>query len=161
MKQFSVAALISAAQAISLQLNDPYAIGTVDLDTVLGEVFRGYSHSFPRTAWMSSLGWALKPADKKFPNYFENDYPMSMAEFRDEVNRNCDMNKLKAEECTARVSAICKNRGLPVPDPPTTDPYNDLFWNIAGTTTDKIPYKDVKDQVIAKMGDNFRPTTGM
>ena len=40
MKQFSVAALISAAQAISLlQLNDPNAIGTVDLDTVLGQVF--------------------------------------------------------------------------------------------------------------------------
>ena len=161
MKQFSVAALISAAQAISLQLNDPYAIGTVDLDTVLGEVFRGYSWSFPRKIEMMSMGWSLEPADTRFPNYFENDYPMNLAEFRDEINRNCTGNQVKAEDCTARVSAICKNRGLPVPNPPTTDPYNDLFWNIAGTTTDKIPYKDVKEQVLAKMGDNFWPMTGM
>ena len=107
MKQFSVAALISAAQAISLQLNDPYAIYTVDLDKVLGQVFLASSWYFPRIIDLSAMGWAMEPADKSFLNYFENDYPMNMAEFRDEVNRNCGANRVKAEDCTARVSAIC------------------------------------------------------
>ena len=73
------------------------------------------------------MGLALEPADRSFLNYFENDYPMNMAEYRDEVNRNCGANRVKAEDCTARVSAIRRNRGSPVSNPPTTDPYNDLF----------------------------------
>ena len=53
---FGTAVLISAAQAISLKHQDPL---NPDIDTVLHEVFRNYSMSFPKTIQVSSMGTAL------------------------------------------------------------------------------------------------------